>query len=232
MAFITVEDISFAYDGNVVVQGLNFSVDPGDYFCIVGENGSGKSTLVKGILGLIHPVQGSVKRGEGIKTHEIGYLPQQRAAQKDFPAGVYEVVLSGRLSTRGIRPFYSRTDKDAAEKNLERLGIADIRNRCYRDLSGGQQQRVLLARSLCAAPKLLVLDEPAAGLDPVVSTEVYHLLETGITIIMVSHDIAGVLRYANKILHLHKEALFFGSPGAYTRSELGRRFLGVAEAHD
>lgn len=177
MALISCRDASFSYDGNTAVSGLSFEVHGGDYLCIVGENGSGKSTLVRGLLRLKAPVAGSVLMGDGLKPNEVGYLPQQTAAQKDFPAGVYEVVLSGRLGRRGILPFYSRADKAAAEENIERLGIAGLRNRCYRELSGGQQQRVLLARALCATKKVLLLDEPAAGLDPVGTRELYRIIE-------------------------------------------------------
>jgi zinc transport system ATP-binding protein len=229
--YITCEDLSFAYDGNIAVRDLNFSVKNGDYLCVVGENGSGKSTLIKGLLRLLDPYRGRLLIGEGLKANNIGYLPQHRATQKDFPAGVYEVVLSGRLSLRGIRPFYTRADKQAAEENLNRLGVAGLRNRCYRELSGGQQQRVLLARALCAAEKLLILDEPAAGLDPLVTGDLYQLLgkinrETGMTIIMVSHDIEGAVTHGSKILHLKTEQLFFGSTKDYGASELGKQFLG------
>ncbi|MDR2535371.1 MAG: metal ABC transporter ATP-binding protein, partial [Treponema sp.] len=173
MTLITCQDAAFAYEGNTVIRELSFEVRQGDYLCIVGENGSGKSTLLKGLLGLIPPQKGRVLLGEPLKPNEIGYLPQYKAPQKDFPAGVYEVVLSGRQGSRGILPFYAAADKQAAEENLNRLGIGDLRNKCYRELSGGQQQRVMLARAFCAARKLLLLDEPAAGLDPLATAELY-----------------------------------------------------------
>lgn len=231
MALITCRDASFAYEGNIAVSGLNFEVHSGDYLCIVGENGSGKSTLIKGLLRLKTPQQGSVLMGDGLRANEIGYLPQQTAAQKDFPASAHEVVLSGRLSARGILPFYSRTDKAAVEENLKRLDIWKLRNRCYRELSGGQQQRVLLARALCAARKVLLLDEPVAGLDPVVTQELYRLIEkinreTGETIIMVSHDIHGAVKYATHILHLKNRQVFFGKTEEYVNSSVGAGFLG------
>lgn len=230
MALLTCKDVSFAYEGNVVVSDLNFSVFAGDYLCIVGENGSGKSTLMKGMLHLKQPTSGEILYGEGLLPQEIGYLPQQTPAQKDFPASVYEVVLSGRLSLRGLRPFYSREDKMIAEDNLKKLDISDLKNQCYRELSGGQQQRVLLARALCATRKLLLLDEPVAGLDPLVTREFYRLIaqinhESGITIIMVSHDIASAVTYAKSILHLKNRQVFFGGTEDYRNSDIGRIFI-------
>jgi zinc transport system ATP-binding protein len=168
--------------------------------------------------------------GEGLRANEFGYLPQQTAAQKDFPASVREVVLSGCLSRSGIRPFYTKKDKADAEENMKRLGVAQLRNKCYRELSGGQQQRVLLARALCAARKILLLDEPAAGLDPVATQELYLLIRqinsvSGITVIMVSHDIQSAVSYASHILHLRGAQMFFGTAAAYRETETGRQFL-------
>ncbi|MDR1131143.1 MAG: metal ABC transporter ATP-binding protein [Oscillospiraceae bacterium] len=236
MALITCQDASFAYEGSTAVSGLNFEVRSGDYLCIVGENGSGKSTLIKGLLRLKAPQSGSVLMGDGLGRNEIGYLPQQSAAQKDFPASAYEVVLSGRLGARGLLPFYSGKDKTIAEENIKRLDVGPLRNRCYRELSGGQQQRVLLARALCATKKVLLLDEPVAGLDPVVTQELYRLIETinretGLTVIMVSHDIQSAVRYASHILHLKNTQVFFGKTGDYLQSEVGKTFMGGAR-HD
>ena len=231
MSLINCKDVSFAYEGITAVSDINFAVESGDYLCIVGENGSGKSTLIKGLLQLKATQTGEILLGDGLRANEIGYLPQQTAAQKDFPASVYEVVLSGRLSTRGILPFYSREDKAIAEKNIELLGIKELRNRCYRELSGGQQQRVLLARALCATKKVLLLDEPVAGLDPLVTQELYRLIEeinkdTGITIIMVSHDIQSAVKYAKHILHLRNKQVFFGETKDYLSSSDGIGFMG------
>ena len=231
MALITCQDVSFGYEGNTAVSGLNFEVRAGDYLCVVGENGSGKSTLIKGLLRLKNPTEGSVLTGDGLKSTEIGYLPQQTAAQKDFPSSAYEVVLSGRLAARGILPFYSRRDKAAANENIARLGIEPLRNLCYRELSGGQQQRVLLARALCATDKLLLLDEPVAGLDPVATQELYRLIadinaNTGVTIIMVSHDVQSAVKYASHILHLKNKQAFFGTTADYLNSAVGKNFLG------
>ncbi|MDR0896317.1 MAG: metal ABC transporter ATP-binding protein [Oscillospiraceae bacterium] len=231
MALITLDQCAFGYEGVPVAQGLTFQVQRGDYLCIVGENGSGKSTLIKGLLRLQQPLTGTFAMGEGLRADEIGYLPQQTAAQKDFPASVREVVLSGCLARRGLRPFYSRENRRAADENMERLGIAHLRKRCYRELSGGQQQRALLARALCATQKLLLLDEPVSGLDPVATQELYALIadinrELGVTVLMVSHDIHAAVRYASHILHLKSRQVFFGAKADYVTSEAGRLFLG------
>ena len=231
MALITCENASFSYEGSIVVRDLNFEIRQGDYLCIVGENGSGKSTLMKGLLRLKTPQSGSITTGDGLKANEIGYLPQQTPVQKDFPASAYEVVLSGRLSTRGLRPFYSGADKAIAEENIKRLQMGHLRNRCYRELSGGEQQRVLLARALCATKKLLLLDEPVSGLDPVVTQELYSLIdkinkEMGITVVMVSHDIQSAVKFADHILHLRNGQVFYGKTADYIQSAVGMSFLG------
>ena len=194
MSLLKCENLSFAYDGVTVVSNLNFSVEEGNYLCIIGENGAGKSTLIKGLLRLKKPSAGRVEMGEGLKATEIGYLPQQTQIQKDFPASVREVVLSGCLNRMGLRPFYSRVEKERAHEKMEALEILDLQDQCYRDLSGGQQQRVLLARAMCAAHKLILLDEPVSGLDPVATRSLYAQIArinetTGLTVIMVSHDI-------------------------------------------
>lgn len=231
MALLTCENLSFAYEGKTVLQDVNFSINPGDYLCIVGENGSGKSTLVKGLLGLKEPSGGSIIPSDGLKPTEIGYLPQQTQLQRDFPASVWEVVLSGCLNSLGGRLFYSKEDKARAELNLERLGIEDIKNAGYQQLSGGQQQRVLLARALCATKKLLLLDEPVTGLDPIATAEMYNLIKLvnlcdNIAVIMVSHDIHEAVRYATHILHLSNRQMYFGSASGYKESDVARRFLG------
>lgn len=228
MSILTCRDLSLGYDGNAILEPLNFSVENGDYLCIVGENGSGKSTLMKTILGLNSPISGQVLTGEGLRQTEIGYLPQQTETQKDFPASVWEIVLSGFQNQCGMRPFYRREEKERAERALERLGIVPLRNRCYRELSGGQQQRALLARALCATTKLLFLDEPVTGLDPAVTAELYRLIrdlneEEGITIIMISHDISAAMQYAKHILHMG-DSVFYGSVEEYLESEPGKRF--------
>ena len=231
MALLTCRDLSFAYEGKNVVTDLCFSVAKGDYLCILGENGAGKSTLIKGLLHLKKPSAGQILLGEGLSPREIGYLPQETAIQKDFPASVFEVTLSGRLNRQGLRPFYTSQDKRAALENLERLGALKLRNKCYRELSGGQRQRVLLARALTAAGRLLLLDEPVTGLDPLASRELYRLIQDihqdlGVAVVMVSHDVASAVRYASHILHLDNRQLFFGTTADYLESETGRRFAG------
>ena len=231
---IKCEHTDFGYENHDAVIDLNLEIYPGDYLCVVGENGSGKSTLIKGMLGLLKPTGGSLSVADELKRGGIGYLPQQTAAQKDFPATVQEVVLSGTLSRRGNRPFYSRAERKLAAHNLERLGIEHLKQKCYRELSGGQQQRVLIARALCATEQLLILDEPITGLDPSAIHDFYHLIkklnkEDGITIIMVSHDIGNVISQANKILHLHRRVVFCGTAEAYRQSVAGKEFLGGDE---
>ena len=192
MSLISCKDVALAYDGKTVAEGLSFEIEQADYVCVVGENGSGKSTLIKALLGLKEPKSGSITFGDGLKQNEIGYLPQQTPVQKDFPASAWEVVISGCLNKR--MPFYTAADKALAINNMKLLNIEHLKKSCYRELSGGQQQRVLLARALCSTKKLILLDEPVTGLDPVMTLELYQLIkkintESGITIIMVSHDI-------------------------------------------
>lgn len=229
MAQLTCQNLTVGYDGRTVLQGLNFEVNPGDYLCIVGENGSGKSTLMKTILGLQAPISGRILTGDGLRKNEIGYLPQQTQAQKDFPASVREIVLSGCQGRCGRRPFYSKEEKRLAEENIGKMGIGSLTKRCYRELSGGQQQRVLLARALCATRKMLLLDEPVSGLDPSAAADMYatirKLNREGITILMISHDIAAAAREAKHILHLARHPLFFGTVADYQNSDVGRAFL-------
>lgn len=224
------KEISVAYDGHLAVDKVSFDVVEGDYLCIVGENGSGKSTLIKGILGLVRPLKGSITFN-GLSKLEIGYLPQQTMVQHDFPASVWEVVLSGCLNQRGLLPHYSAKEKNRASVNIERLGIGGIKHKSYRDLSCGQQQRVLLARALCSTEKLLLLDEPVAGLDPLMTLEFYSLIaalnkDRGTTVIMVSHDIRSAIRYGNKILHLGIGTAFFGTVQEYQKTDFCRRMIG------
>ena len=230
MSYFSLNKIGFSYEGKVVLEDIHFSVEKGDYLCIVGENGAGKSTLLKGILGLKKPNEGEIILGDGLKRQDIGYLPQQTEAQKDFPASVYEVVESGCLNKLSLFPFYRKEDKKRVGDAIRFLNIENLRKSCYRELSGGQQQRVLLARALCAGSKLLILDEPVAGLDPKAQTELYDLIdrlnkELKITIIMVSHDVKEVVQRAKHILHLAHKQLFFGEAEKYRESELGKSFV-------
>ena len=230
MAYIQCEDLVLGYEGTSVAEHISFSVEMGDYLCIVGENGAGKSTLMKTLLGLTPLMGGHIAYSDTLEAHAIGYLPQQTFVQKDFPASVWEIVLSGTLSQCGWRPFFQKTQKQLAEKNMRRMDIWDLRKECYRNLSGGQQQRVLLARALCASSKLLVLDEPVTGLDPKVTVEFYQLIQAlnqeGLTIIMVSHDIHAAIKYASHILHVEKEKSFIGTTQAYRQSDFWKELGG------
>lgn len=230
MPLIACDRVTLRYDRTVAVEDLTFTVERGAALCIVGENGSGKSSLVKALLGLMPVASGQIRYEAGFGPRQIGYLPQQTALQRDFPASVYEIVLSGCLSRMGLRPYYTAAERRRAEAALGRLGIAALRDRSYHELSGGQQQRVLLARALCAASALLLLDEPVAGLDPLATQELYQVIgelhrEAGMTVITVSHDVAAAVNQATHILHLRKGALFFGTAEAYRQSAVGRLFL-------
>ena len=219
MAQLTCQNLCVGYDGKSVLQDLSFQVFAGNYLCIVGENGSGKSTLMKTILGLQTPISGRILTGDGLRKNEIGYLPQQTVVQKDFPASVREIVLSGCQGRCGNRPFYSKEEKKLAADAMEKMQITPLAKRCYRTLSGGQQQRVLLARALCATQKMLLLDEPVSGLDPKVTAEMYALIqklnyEEGITVVMISHDLNAALQYTSHILHIG-DRVFFGTKATY-----------------
>ena len=231
---IICNNIVLGYENHIVSQNISFSVARGEYLCIVGENGAGKSTLMKAILGLHPPVSGQLSFGDGLKQNEIGYLPQQTSLQRDFPASVQEVVLSGCLNRCGLRPFYNRAERELSRIRMERLGVLPLRNRCYRELSGGQQQRVLLARALCATRRLLLLDEPVSGLDPAATADMYAIIrrlnrEDGITVVMISHDISSAVREADHILHLSHRPLFFGTTEEYLKSDVAKAFLRAEE---
>lgn len=233
MSQIKCTDLSLGYGSQHILSGLNFEVNAGDYLCIVGENGSGKTTLMKTLLGLQKPLGGNIEFSDGVTARAIGYLPQQTDVQRDFPASVEEIVLSGCLGRGGFCPFYRKRDKALTRQNMERMNIAELRRLCYRELSGGQQQRVLLARALCAAQKILLLDEPVAGLDPKVAAEMYGLIDSlnqndSITVIMISHDVDKALQYATHILHIGDEC-FFGTRGEYMRLNPDKKEGG---AHD
>lgn len=221
--------VTLGYENRTVVRDLSFKVNLGDYVCIVGENGTGKSTLLKTMLGLIKPMNGQVEMN--IPGKGVGYLPQQTENQKDFPASVWEVVLSGTLNGKRRNPFYTKVDKECAINNMKKLGIDNLKKQCYGELSGGQQQRALLARALCATDSILILDEPVTGLDPAVSMEFYETIqrlnkEENVTVIMVTHDIKNALKYATHILHMEHDKEFFGTVNDYKNSNVSNMFLG------
>lgn len=236
MALISCENLTLGYEGRTVTKELNFKVELQDYLCVIGENGAGKSTLVNALLGLKSPVSGRVIYGEGLKQNEIGYVAQRTEVQKDFPASVNEVVLSGCLNNRQYRPFYSKAERQRAEEAMVTLQIPELKRKCFSELSGGQQQRVLLARAMCATKRLFLLDEPVTGLDALMTTEFFELVKymnktRGITIVMVTHDIHCAVKYAKHILHLNQEHNFYGTTDDYVKSEMGKRFIG-GHKHD
>lgn len=230
MELIKCENLTMSYEGVNVLSGVSFTLEAGGYMLILGENGSGKSTLIKGILGLKQSSGGSIKFN-GIRQRQIGYLPQQNALQKDFPATVREVVLSGFVGAGGLIPFYTKAQKEKAEENLHHLHLEEIQKKSFRELSGGQQQRVLIARALCATDKLLLLDEPVTGLDAVVTADLYDLIahlnsKHGVSIIMISHDIANSLKYAETVLHISTKGSFFGTTEQYLETEFYKNMTG------
>lgn len=230
MPQINCENLTLGYEGKPILSGLSFTVSRGDYLCIVGENGSGKTTLTKALLGLKAPLAGKISFGDGLSRCDIGYLPQQTFVQRDFPATVWEIILSGCQSRLGLRPFYNRADKTRAHEAMHRLDICHLADRSYRELSGGQQQRVLLARALAATKSLLLLDEPVAGLDPYATAELYRLIAElnhadSLTVIMVQHDMAATAKYASHVLHIGEE-IFFGAKDDYLASPLGQFWTG------
>lgn len=223
-------DAALGYEHKPLLEHLNFEVRRGDYICVVGENGSGKSTLLRSMLGLIQPLSGRIEC-PAQKEGRIGYLPQQTEAQRSFPATVEEVVRSGFLNRRGVHIVYSRAEKAAALMNMGKLGVLELRGRCYRELSGGQQQRVLLARALCAAESLLILDEPVTGLDPAATQELYKILrylnqKENLAVVMVTHDLTAALQEAKTVLHIGRSGWFCGSVEEYLQSSEGKRFGG------
>ena len=225
-------DLTVGYDGKAILKNINFSVEEGEYLSIVGENGSGKSTLMRTLLRLQQPLSGEVILGNGLNREEIGYLPQQTVIQKDFPASVREIVLSGCQNRCGLRPFYNSEEKEYAYQMMEKMQIIHLEKRCYRELSGGQQQRVLLARALCATRKILLLDEPTAGLDPKVTKEMYQLIyelnqRDKLTIVMISHDLRAALTYSSHILHTGKH-VFFGTKEEYIRHARHKEYIKAA----
>lgn len=228
MAQLTCRDLSLGYDGKTIIEKLNFSIEQGQYICVLGENGAGKSTLMKTILGLTTPMSGEILLGDGLTRKEFGYLTQQSELQKDFPASVREIVLSGCQNKIGFRPFYGKAEKQLCDQAMAKMNVLHLKNRCFRELSGGQQQRVMLSRALCATEKIIFLDEPVAGLDQHVSAELYSVIEElnrkeNITIVMISHDIEASVQYASHILHLGK-TIFFGSKEDYLKHESSRLF--------
>lgn len=228
MALIKASNLSVGYRGVAVCDNISFEVEKGDYLCIVGENGSGKSTLVKTILGLIPPIKGKIIKGNELNQNEVGYLPQQSESSAIFPASVDEIILSGFQGRLSKRFFYSKKEKELAAKYIEKMNILPLRKKLFSTLSGGQRQKVLLARAMCACERLLLLDEPVTGLDPLAQKDLYRMIskinqEDKTAIVMISHDIENVLEYANKILYIGNE-VFYGKKEDFLKSKLGIAF--------
>ncbi|MDO4796457.1 MAG: ABC transporter ATP-binding protein [Coriobacteriales bacterium] len=219
MTCLTCENLSIGYSGTPVASGISFSVSPGDLLCILGENGIGKSTLVKTLLRLLPPISGKLELSGYHTGCGVGYLPQRGETQRDFPASAGEIALSGRLARIGARPFFGKADRDAARDALKRVGALELHDQPFNQLSGGQQQRVLLARALCAASRIVVLDEPTTGLDPDAAKSLYELLETlradGLAVIMVSHDVDEALSHATHVLAFEADTCHYFAKDDY-----------------
>ncbi|MDR1133835.1 MAG: metal ABC transporter ATP-binding protein [Synergistaceae bacterium] len=234
MSLVSCVGAALGYNGVPVLRGVDFSVGAGDYVCVTGENGSGKSTLILGMLRLLRPIEGRIEYGDGLAPDGVGYLPQRSAGGASFPAGAFEVVLSGRLASRGLRPFYSRRDRAVAADSMRRLGVYELRDKNFGELSGGQRQRVLLARALCSEGRLLILDEPVAGLDPMATVEFYEALSEirsagDVTVIMVSHDVRRAVSDASHVLYVHGGGVLFADRENYLASDAGKKFIGGLE---
>ena len=227
MTQLQVNNVSMSYEGRQVLEDVSFTLNKGDWLFVLGENGTGKTTLIKGLLGLKAIDGGSIQFGEGVAKEDIGYLSQSTELQKNFPATVFEIVISGFLNKKGVFSFYNKEDKKKAEALLEKLGIAHLKSSPFSALSGGQQQRVLLCRALAAATKILVLDEPTAFLDTKSAEEMYRTLdrlnrEDGLTIIMVSHDYSAAAKHSSHILYIKSKTLYFGDSKDFFNSyEMG-----------
>ncbi len=221
MSLIELKNLSLGYDNITVLKDINMVIEENDFICIVGPNGSGKSTLIKGILGLIKPSKGKIIYNN-LKQNFIGYMPQEVKIDSNFPASVYEIVLSGTLNRLGLKSFYTKREKQIADDNLKILGIENLKDKSFQDLSGGQRQKVLLARSLCATSKLLILDEPSNNLDAKSKQELYEIIvdlnkNHNITIIMITHDLDHDNLIGNKILSLRDDEIFFGTTEEFIR---------------
>lgn len=229
MSLINVKNLKIGYENRIVIDNVSFAVESGDYLCIVGENGSGKTTLIKALLGLLSKHEGSIEYSDGLSKNHIGYLSQQGNHISDFPASVQEVIMSGFLNRKLFGLCYSKEQKAYAAKIVDLVGVGDVLKRSFAKLSGGQQQRVLLARALCATKKLLLLDEPTSALDPLATAEFYSLVKrlnkSGVTVIMVSHDVNAAVRNASHILCLSADKYFFGTTHQYIHSDMGRKLL-------
>lgn len=223
MSLIKVKNLSAFYESKKVFENLNFVVEPGDYLCIVGENGSGKTTLMKTLLGLEIKHTGSIELC-GFLRQEIGWLPQRTQHQKDFPASVKEVVMSGFAGGSFFGFGYKKAIKQQAQNNMKLLNIENIAEKSFSELSGGQQQKVLLCRALCAAKKVLLLDEPVTSLDETAAEEMYAIIkglnESGLAIIMISHDVTRAVSDAKHVLSLSDNGFFFGEKQEYAKGEI------------
>lgn len=228
---IKLENLTIGYDNQIILKDVNLSINEGEYVCILGANGSGKSTLLKTVLGLIKPLTGKIIID---KKTSIGYVPQAKMLQQDFPATVNEIVMSGCLKKMKWRPFYTKKERDLANKNMKLLQISSLKNKSFSELSGGQQQRALIARALCATNKVLFLDEPFTALDGYGALKLYGILkklnrDEHVTIVVISHDVDTILRYANHVIHVDETIVFDGTKEDYLESSFMKEYKGGNE---
>lgn len=214
---VKLEDVWVYYDDVPILEGVNLSIDEDDFLGIIGPNGGGKTTLLKVILGLVKPSRGEVTflGGDPERNRKfMGYVAQYSMFDRDFPINVWDVVLMGRCGNAGLTKRFSDEDRKIALKALETVGMLDYKDRQIGRLSGGEQQRVFIARALVVEPKILLLDEPTAGIDMPMQTEFYELLaglKQRIAIVLVSHDISAVSVYVDKIACLNRQLYYHGS---------------------
>jgi zinc transport system ATP-binding protein len=221
-SILELKQLRLGFGDNIVINNASLVLEEGDFACIVGANGAGKSTLVRAILGLIKPLGGDIHYCGDLKQTQIGYLPQETRPDSNFPATVEEIVLSGCLGHMGWKPFYCHKEKQHIRRSLKILGIESLAKKRFVDLSGGQKQKVLLARSLSATTKMIILDEPSNSLDHKSRKDFYKTLknlnrEQGLTILMITHDLDADDLIGNKVIAIKEGKVTLSETNDYLK---------------